>query len=103
MGLLPSLLNLHRHLIVIDPELFGYHLQLVQRQPQILQDSILHLIHQPMNPQLLPLYPRLLHTGYLGYVVHLGLDVELHEEVLVLLLCVFEQVLEADTNVTHMS
>jgi hypothetical protein len=59
---------------------------LAQRQPQVLQQAVPQVVHQPVDAQFLPIPPGLLHDGYPRYVVDLLLHVQLRQPVLVLLL-----------------
>jgi hypothetical protein len=55
-------------------------------QPQILQQSIVEVVNQPMNPQLLSVFPGLLHDGNPRDIVHLFSNVELTKQILIIFL-----------------
>ena len=55
-------------------------------QSQILQQSIVEVVNEPMNPQLLSVFPGLLHDGNPCNIVHLFSNVELTQQILVILL-----------------
>ena len=55
-------------------------------QPQILQQSIVEVVNEPMNPQLLSVFPGLLHDGNPRNIVQLLSDVELTQQILIVLL-----------------
>ena len=55
-------------------------------QPQILQQSIVEVVNEPVNPQLLSVLPGLLHDGNPRDIVHLLSNVELTEQILIILL-----------------
>lgn len=60
-------------------------LQLVQSQPQIFQQAVLQVVNQPVDAQLLPLLPGLLHDRNPRDVVHLLPHIELTQQVHILL------------------
>ena len=59
---------------------------LAESEPEIIQQPILEVVDEPVDPHLLPLLPGLLDYGDPRQVIHLLFNVELAQEVLVLLL-----------------